>query len=64
CFQFIFEKEKGKKIPKIILELVKKREDYRREKNWQKADLMRKEIKKMGWWIEDTKEGPIIKKIK
>lgn len=63
-FGFIFWNKKQKqKTPKKILKLVKEREKYRRERNWKKADELRQKIKKLGWWIQDTKEGPKIKKI-
>jgi len=62
-FCFIFWKEKTKKIPKEILKLVKERERERAKKNWEKADKIREEIIKKGWWIEDTKEGPRLKKL-
>ena len=62
-FNFIFwEKPKGK-IPEGILKLVKEREECRKEGLWQKADEIRKKIKQMGYWIEDTKTGPKIKKL-
>ncbi len=48
-------------IPAEIKKLVKQREKYRKEKNWEKADEIREKIKKMGFEIEDTKEGPKIK---
>jgi cysteinyl-tRNA synthetase len=51
-------------IPSKIKKLVQLREKYREEKNWQKADTVRKEIQKKGYQIEDTKEGPKIKEIK
>ena len=33
------------------------------EKKWQKADEIRKKIKDLGYWVEDTPEGPKIKKL-
>jgi len=58
------ERVKRIKIPQEIKELVKIREEYRKEGEFEKADEIRKKIKEMGYWIEDTKEGPRIKKIK
>ena len=52
------------KIPAKIKELAKKREKLRQEKKWAEADSIRKEIEKMGWIIEDSREGTIIKKSK
>ena len=50
-------------VPREVLALVAKRENYRQKKEWDKADEVRKKIKKMGWWLEDTQEGPKIKKM-
>ena len=54
--------KKEEKIPKKVLELVKKREKYRQEKRFEEADKIREKIKKMGYEIQDTKEGPVVKK--
>jgi cysteinyl-tRNA synthetase len=56
-------KVKKIKIPKKIRELLKKREEYRKTGDFEKADKIREEIKKMGYQVEDTKEGPKLKKI-
>lgn len=60
-FGFIFKKEKIK-VPKTVEELVKKREELRKQKKWQEADEIRKKIEKMGWKIKDTPIGPKLKK--
>jgi len=62
-FNFIFWKRPKVKIPKALLSLAKQRQEYREQELWQKADEIRKQIKEMGYWIEDTKKGPKIKKI-
>lgn len=63
-FDFIFWKEsKKEKIPENILILIKKREKYRKKGDYKKADQIRKEIKKEGYWLEDTKEGLKVKKL-
>lgn len=54
---------KKETIPQKVLTLISQREKYRKEKNWSKADVLREKIKKLGYWVEDTKEGPKIKKI-
>jgi len=56
-------KVKKTRIPKKIKELVNKRENYRLEKNWAKADQMRKEIESLGYGIEDLGQGTKIVKI-
>ena len=52
-----------RKIPQELLGLVKQREKCRKEKNWQKADEIRRKIQKLGWQVEDTKDGSKIKKL-
>jgi len=50
------------KIPEKILELVEERETARREKNWKKSDEIREKINKMGFAVDDTKEGSRVRK--
>ena len=50
------------KIPEKIKGLVAEREKARKEKNYKKADELRKEIQKKGYILDDTKKGPIVKK--
>jgi len=62
-FGLNLDKVKKEKIPLKIKKLMEKREKYRQEKNWKKADQIREKVKKMGFLIEDTKEGPEIKRL-
>jgi len=55
-------KVKKPEISRGLLSLAKQREDCRKANQWQKADEIRQKIKAMGWWVEDTKEGPKLKK--
>ncbi|MDP1629755.1 MAG: hypothetical protein Q8L57_03995, partial [bacterium] len=55
--------EKEKTIPDAVKKLAKKRESARLAKNWQEADRLRAEIKKTGYQIEDTPQGPKIMKV-
>ena len=45
-----------------ILEKVSHRELARREKDWKTADLLRDELQTGGWTVEDTSEGPILRR--
>jgi len=54
---FTFEEES---ISEEIKNLVKEREKYRFEKNWQKADEIRCKLEKEGIILEDTPKGTII----
>jgi cysteinyl-tRNA synthetase len=56
-------KIKKPKIPEEIKKMVEQREEYRKKGDFESADEMRKKIKEIGWQIEDTKEGPKIKKL-
>ena len=62
-FNFIFWEKPKEKIPRNILKLVKEREEYRKKGDWKSADEVRKKVKEMGWQIEDTEEGPKIKRL-
>ncbi|XOB40565.1 MAG: cysteine--tRNA ligase [Candidatus Nealsonbacteria bacterium] len=61
-FSLDLVKIKKIKIPQKVRKLVKEREDYRKKKEWKRADKIRKEIKRLGYLIEDIKEGTKIKK--
>ena len=54
---------KKENIPGEILQLVEERENARKNREWEKADKARKEIKEKGFIVEDIKEGPRIRKI-
>jgi len=62
-FDFIFWENQKQTIPEELLSLAKQREECRKEGDWKKSDELRKKIKEMGYWVEDTKEGFKIKKI-
>ncbi|MBM3257621.1 MAG: cysteine--tRNA ligase [Candidatus Nealsonbacteria bacterium] len=62
-FNFIFRIKAKDKIPSSVLSLVNLREKQREKNNWQKADEIRKKIQQLGYQVEDTKDGPKIKKI-
>jgi len=52
-----FIKEKPAKTPGKIADLAKKREQLRNNKQFIKADALRKEIERLGYMVEDTKHG-------
>lgn len=51
-------------IPAEVKRLAEERQQARQEKNWDKADQLREEIKKLGYQIEDTPGGFELKKLK
>ena len=54
--------KEGEKIPKEIEELVRKREHARKIKDFLESDKLRNLIKQKGYIVEDTLEGPKVKK--
>lgn len=52
--------ETRKPIPQEIEKLVEKREQARQDKDWLKADQIRKQVEKKEYQIEDTDKGPKI----
>jgi cysteinyl-tRNA synthetase len=54
---------KKQKIPVLVKKKVLLREKLRKEKRWSEADKIREEILKMGYKVEDTQYGAVIKKI-
>jgi cysteinyl-tRNA synthetase len=55
---------KIKKIPPEVQELVQEREKAREENDFTRADGLRERIKDLGYNIEDTLYGPLVKKHK
>jgi len=60
----ILPEEKERKIPSEIKQLVAKREKARKKRNWKKADSIRQLLKRKGFWVDDTPQGPIVRFIK
>ena len=60
---FSILQEERHSIPKEVKELVKKREKARKNKDFKNSDNIREKIKSLGFYIDDTKEGYIIKKL-
>jgi cysteinyl-tRNA synthetase len=53
----IGEIKKEEKLSKEAEELIRKREEARKAKDWQTADKIREQLKAMGIIIEDTPQG-------
>jgi cysteinyl-tRNA synthetase len=53
----IGEVKKEEKLPKEAEELIRKREEARKAKDWKTADNIREQLKTMGIIIEDTAQG-------
>jgi len=57
-------KQHTQPVPLDVFELVAKREEARKKEDWQKADELRKKIEKQGYLVNDTSQGPKVKKEK
>ena len=51
------EDEIDKELEEKVKQLIEERNNYKKEKNYEKADEIRKEIESMGVTIKDTREG-------
>lgn len=49
--------------PKEVLELAQKRQEAREAKDYKAADEIRDQLKDLGYVVEDTANGPVVKKI-
>jgi cysteinyl-tRNA synthetase len=49
-------------VPKEVTDLVQERERARREENWSGADELRDRIEQLGFTVEDTEKGAVVKK--
>ena len=58
----LLKKEKLK-VPPNISKLLKERNKARKKKDWKKADELRAKIKKLGYAINDTVKGSVVKKL-
>lgn len=51
------------RIPDEVAELVRRREEARKNKDWQHSDKLREEIHAKGYAIKDTPDGPLLRAI-
>ncbi len=58
----IFSDTGKEEIPEEIVKLVEEREAARKKKEWAISDALREKVKALGYIIQDTKEGPNVKK--
>jgi cysteinyl-tRNA synthetase len=60
----VIPKAKEETLPKEAAELIKKREEARKNKDWKTADQIRQQLKALGITVEDTAQGMRWKKEK
>ncbi|MDL2217183.1 cysteine--tRNA ligase [Christensenellaceae bacterium OttesenSCG-928-M15] len=58
----LIKKQEAESFPQEALDLLEKRQEARATKNWAQADAIRDELKALGYVVEDTKQGPKLKK--
>lgn len=56
-------KHESEEVPQEILDLAAKREEARKNKDFDESDRLRDEIKEKGYIVEDSPKGPRCKKI-
>ncbi|OYT43681.1 MAG: cysteine--tRNA ligase [Candidatus Aenigmarchaeota archaeon ex4484_56] len=61
-FGLKLEEVKSLKLPDEIVKLVEEREKARKNRDWKEADKIREVLKKKGYLIDDTPDGPIVRK--
>ena len=49
-------------FPAEVLELVEKRAQAKKNKDWASADLFRNQIEELGYTVKDTPAGPSLQK--
>jgi cysteinyl-tRNA synthetase len=49
-------------IPENIQKLAQERQEAKKNKDFSRADAIRKEVENAGYTITDSKDGPIIEK--
>ncbi len=50
-------------VPGAVAALVEARSQARKSKDWKRSDEIRDELKTLGWTVEDTGSGPVLKKL-
>ncbi|MFC2134623.1 cysteine--tRNA ligase [Bacteroidota bacterium] len=60
---FSFMSFEEAKVPATVTKLVKEREQARKNKDWNAADKARDTLKKKGYYVDDTPQGPVVKKL-
>lgn len=59
----LFTPASSDEVPQAILDLVQERQDARRSKDFVRADAIRDQLAAEGWVLEDTADGPRVKRV-
>ena len=57
------EKDQGEPLTPELAELLRRRQEARKEKNWAESDRIRDELKERGFSVVDTPSGPKLQRI-
>ncbi len=57
----LYSKREKSAIPDSVSELAKERDTARKERNFKRADEIRNELQEMGYIVEDTPNGTVVK---
>jgi cyanophycinase-like exopeptidase len=49
--------------PEAVLALVAERQSARADKDWPRADALRRQLAALGWQVKDTPQGPMLEKM-
>ena len=60
----ILGEEEEENLPQKVQELLNKREEARKNKNWKTSDELRNQLREMGYLIEDTAQGTRLRREK
>jgi hypothetical protein len=52
----------GQAVPEVVMSLVRDRDDARAQHDWAAADSLREALSALGWEVEDTPQGPRVKR--
>ena len=55
---------KEQTLPEEIKILITKRDEARKNKNWEESDILRNKLEDFGYQVKDTKEGTKVNKMK
>jgi len=59
----LFKREK-EKVPFEVKKIAEEREKLREKKEWEKSDELREKINNLGYAVEDTERGFVLKKMR
>lgn len=52
------------RIPREVARLVAAREEARQRKDWARSDVLRAQVEALGFQVEDTKGGPVVREVR